>query len=188
MNPETKLIIDEINRRFTEQDLKWDQRFANQESSFTRQIQDLEKAQDARFSALEKVDIDVNEWRASIEGTVDDVRLQVKKLSIGWERASLDHPDDKSGVFAPSPSAVPRPSAELTANSPVVGQLLENKPRVNGSRDSASLVHSPVKGEPLHHPTHSMAATMQFPAKRAADDSTLQHTDMGGIPIIRFLN
>jgi hypothetical protein len=42
MNPETKLIIDEINHRFTEHDQKWDSRFADQEARITRQIQTLE--------------------------------------------------------------------------------------------------------------------------------------------------
>jgi hypothetical protein len=46
-----------------------------------------------------------DEWRPCIEGTVDDLRLEVKKISLGWERVSVEKPGDKSGVFTPSPSA-----------------------------------------------------------------------------------
>ena len=61
MNPETKLILDELHKRFTDHDLKWDQRFADQEARLGRQIQDLELAQDKHVSALEKMAISFDE-------------------------------------------------------------------------------------------------------------------------------
>jgi uncharacterized protein YukE len=121
MNPETKLILDELHKRFTDHDLKWDQRFEDQEKRLGRQIQDLEQAQDTRVSALEKAAASLDVWRPHIEGAVDDIRLEVKKLSLGWERASITHPEDKSGVFASSPAAAQRPSAEIPAAPPVIG-------------------------------------------------------------------
>jgi polyhydroxyalkanoate synthesis regulator phasin len=68
MNPETKIILDELNRRFTEHDQKWDSRFADQDARLSRQIRDLEQAQEARMSKLERVTASLDEWRPSIEG------------------------------------------------------------------------------------------------------------------------
>ena len=73
MNPETKLILDELHRRFTDHDLKWDQRFEDQEKRLGRQIKDLEQAQDARVSALEKAAASFDEWRSSNEGGEEDL-------------------------------------------------------------------------------------------------------------------
>ena len=42
MNPKTKIILDEINRRFNEHDQKWDSRFADQDARLSLQIRDLE--------------------------------------------------------------------------------------------------------------------------------------------------
>ena len=36
MNPETKLILDELHKRFTDHDLKWDLRFEEQEKRLGR--------------------------------------------------------------------------------------------------------------------------------------------------------
>jgi hypothetical protein len=132
MNPETKLILNEIHKSFTEHNLQWDQRFSEQENRYTDQIQDLEKAQDVRVSALAKIASALDEWRPSIEGTVDDMRLEVKKLSLGWERTSIDHPIDKSGVFATTPVAAPRPSAASSATPPVMGLSVVNQNQESG--------------------------------------------------------
>ena len=110
MNPETKLIIDEIARRFTEHDLKWDAHFADQDACLSRQIRDLEQAQEDRMAALEKVTASLDGWRPSIEGIVDDLKLdvsksklEVSKISRNWERAILDQPAPKQGVLASAP-------------------------------------------------------------------------------------
>jgi hypothetical protein len=66
MNLETKLILDELHKRFTDHDLKWDQRFAEQDTRFGRQIQELEQAQYAHVSALEKLATSFDEWRPDI--------------------------------------------------------------------------------------------------------------------------
>ena len=44
MNPETKVILEEINRRFNEHDQKWDSRFVDQEARLSHQIRDFEQA------------------------------------------------------------------------------------------------------------------------------------------------
>ena len=125
MNPETKLILDEINRRFNEHDQKWDSRFADQDARLSRQIRDLEQAQEGRMVVLEKVTASLDEWRPSIEGVVDDMKLdisksklEVSKISRNWERAILDQPATTSGIFAAVPLAVERPFIGPPANPP----------------------------------------------------------------------
>jgi hypothetical protein len=66
-----------------------------------------------------------DEWRPCIEGTVDDLRLEVKKISLGWERVSVEKPGDKSSVFTPSPSTAQRPAAEIS--SPVMWPALTTR-------------------------------------------------------------
>ena len=153
MNPETKLIIDEFNRRFTENDLKWDHRFSEQETRLNRQIQDLEKAHGDRVLALEDVAKELNEWKSSIEGTVDDTRLEVKKMSRNWAREVIDNPGDSSGVYAPLPAVVERPPPALQFPTPMIGPRVEPSHRASGFGVVSALVHSPVKGEhPLPKP------------------------------------
>jgi hypothetical protein len=36
MNPKTRLILDELAKRFIEHDVKWDSRFADQEACLSR--------------------------------------------------------------------------------------------------------------------------------------------------------
>ena len=88
MNPESKLIIDEIARRFTEHDLKWNARFADQDARLSRQIRDLEQAQEGRMVALEKVTASLDGWRPSIEGIVDDLKLDVSKSKLEVSKIS----------------------------------------------------------------------------------------------------
>ena len=88
MNPETKLILDELNRRFNEHDQKWDSRFADQEARLSRQIRDFEQAQEGRMAALEKVTASLDEWRPSIEGIVDDMKLDISKSKLEVSKIS----------------------------------------------------------------------------------------------------
>jgi len=62
---------------------RWGQRFSDQEARFKRQNQELESAQEAHFSSLEHLAQSFDEWLPGIEGTIDAVRLEVKKLSLG---------------------------------------------------------------------------------------------------------
>ncbi|CAD6338445.1 unnamed protein product [Miscanthus lutarioriparius] len=80
----------------------------DREKRLGRQIKDLEQAQDARVSALEKAAVSFDVWQPSIEGTIDDICLEVKKISFGWERASITHPEDKSGYHGNSNSKIPK--------------------------------------------------------------------------------
>ena len=117
-------------------------------SSLGRQIQDLEQAQDARISPLEKAAASFDEWRPHVEGTVDNIRLEVKKISLRWERPSIKHPEDKSGVFASTPATTQRPSAEVPTTLPVMGPGVANQYRESGFGVVWTLIHSRIKGEP----------------------------------------
>jgi len=181
MNPDTKLILDEINKRFAEHDLKWDRRFAEQETAFGRQIHDLEQAQETRVSALEKLAPSFDEWRPSIEGTVDDIHLQVKKLSIGWERQSVENPGDTFGVFASSPSVAQHPAADPPVAPPVVGPRVELHHRENGFGVVSTLIHSSVRGE--HPPSHS-----HVPVPPITTHNVTHHHHMPGSAFPEFGN
>lgn len=129
-----------------------------------RQIQDLEQAHGERVKALERAAASVDEWRPSIEGTVDDIRLEVKKISRNWERAILDRTADPSGVLAPSPTTVQRPPADHQAVRPMVGHRVEHQNQESGFGVVSTLIHSLVKGEsslphapsPVSVPHHSV--------------------------------
>jgi hypothetical protein len=54
MNPDTQVILDEISRRFSEHEAKWDRRMAEQESRWDVAFSDFTKRQERRVQALEK--------------------------------------------------------------------------------------------------------------------------------------
>ena len=166
MNPETRLILDELTKRFNEQDAKWDSRFADQDARLARQIADLEKSQASRMESLERATASIEEWRPSIDGAVDDIRLQVSKtklevskISRHWERAVLEQPATSPGVFAAAPDAVPsaveRPHHGAPATSPN-GHRVDNHHRESGFGVVSTLVHSPVKGMPVFPLLHPL--------------------------------
>jgi hypothetical protein len=171
MNPETKIILDEFNRRFTENDLKWDHRFSEQENRLTLQIQDLEQAHGDRVAALESATKAFDEWKSSIDGTVADTRMEVKKMSRTWAREVVENPGDSSGVLAPSPSGVERPPPAIRLHTPVIGPRVEPQNRESGFGVVSTLIHSPVKGEhPLPKPP-TPTSVLQSDAFHPAHDA-----------------
>ncbi|WVZ79743.1 hypothetical protein U9M48_027287 [Paspalum notatum var. saurae] len=124
MDPNLKFVLDEINKKFAEQDAKWEQRFAN-----------LELSRDERVVTLEQAALAFNSWKPSIEHAVDvlhnwkpdvdasiqhsvadltDLRLKVRELSKHWERAVLER-------TAVEPPLLRRP---VSASARVPGGLL----------------------------------------------------------------
>ncbi|XP_066353960.1 uncharacterized protein [Miscanthus floridulus] len=132
--------------------------------------------------------ISFDEWRPSIEGTIDDIRFQVKKLSLGWERACVESPGDKFGVFAPSPSVVQRPAAD--SQPPVIGPRVEHQNRESGFGVVSTLIHSPVKGEhPISQP-HLPVSNVQSSGAHVSNSSPVSHESHGNpnskIPKVDF--
>ena len=78
MDPAVKIILDEMQQRFSdelrkgfsEHDEKWDRRFI-----------DLELSQGPRLNRLENAAQVFDEWRPRIEATVDDVKLELGKVT-----------------------------------------------------------------------------------------------------------
>jgi hypothetical protein len=143
MNPETKLVLDTLSKRFDDLESKWEHtfteaaekleksfeeaeeqwesHFATSEDHWERKFADLKVAQDARVEALEHVTAALEDWRPVMEGTIDDIRVEVGKISKHWERAVREC----SPPILPtvSSSSTP-PSSTLPASAYVLPQPL----------------------------------------------------------------
>ena len=99
MEPAVKIILDEmqqwfsdeLRKGFSEHDEKWDCRFL-----------DLEHSQGARLDRLEDVAQVFDEWRPHIEATVDDVKLELDKVTRSWDRSLRERVVQEPPIF-PSP-------------------------------------------------------------------------------------
>jgi hypothetical protein len=202
MNPETKLVLDALTKRFdvleasvkeasekwekgfaeagekweqgfAEADEKWDNRFSMSEDNWERQFADLKVSQDARVEALERVSASLDAWKPEIEGTVDDIRMEVGKLSKHWGRSVRD----RSPPLLPTvPSALPtppannnkfhsldlksssvsgRPSAADETDRPY-GHSVANHHQEDGCGSVLAVVHPPVRGT-IPDSTHSLS-------------------------------
>jgi hypothetical protein len=79
MDPNTKMILDEMEKKFSAMDLKWEKRF----SAFA-------DAKEERLSAVEVAAEDLAVWRVKMDTTMEDVKLDLRKLNKHWDRASLE--------------------------------------------------------------------------------------------------
>lgn len=110
MDPNTKVLLeeiqnffaDELHKRFSESDLKWEHHF-----------QEAERLHGDRIVKLESSTKEFEDWRPTINAAVDDVKLEISKLSRHWHRAVHDQAALDHGLF-PTPSR--RPSAHLLRN------------------------------------------------------------------------
>ena len=87
MSSESKSILDEIQKQFAEQNRLIEQRFTDSESKWERRFLEAESARDARVAVVETVAAALEDWRPGIDGVVDDLKLEVRKLSCHWERS-----------------------------------------------------------------------------------------------------
>ena len=107
MDPNLKMVLDELNRRFDEQDAKWERRFSDldrdraaHDSAVDGRLATLEAAcsdldsirlanstddRDSRVTALEVAASALGTWRLAVEALVDDLRLEVKRISDNWD-------------------------------------------------------------------------------------------------------
>ncbi|WVZ82001.1 hypothetical protein U9M48_029318, partial [Paspalum notatum var. saurae] len=92
-----------------------------------------------------------------MEGTVDDIRLHVSKLSKLCERTAVEHPIDMSGVLAPNPTsaAAARPSAAGTTAARPNGHCDDLSHRDDGFGVFTTQNHRPVTGAFTDPPLHS---------------------------------
>jgi hypothetical protein len=151
-------------RRFAESDAKWDRRMAEQEARWDASFAESSKS---RVQAPEKNAGQIEDWHASMEGVVDDLRLEVGKISKNWERAVVDNSTTMTGVLAPSPPAVARPSAGVTADLPH-GHRVELITGEDGFGSVTTLLHPPVKGTYSTASQHQLCAGSKFHLPGAA--------------------
>jgi hypothetical protein len=133
VNPDTQIILDEMSRQFAEQDAKWDHHMANQESRWEVVLSSHMAAHDARVRILEQATRALEDWKMSIEGVLDDLRLEVGKVAKHCERTLVEKPATLAGVLVPSPTPVVR----LSVGSPDASlshPVLEGKPNANHVR------------------------------------------------------
>lgn len=112
-----------------------------------------------------------DEWRPSMEGMVDDLRIEVNKLAtlkleVGkiskyWECSMVDALTTTPGVFAPAPppesaSAPASPSAIIHDAKPVISPTFKSavhdklKSAVHGDFQAAGRASARVTAEPPH--------------------------------------
>lgn len=126
MNPESKLLLeevtkhiaDELSKRFAEQDAKWDHRLSDRDATWEPKFSERGDSHKARFTKLVIVAASFDDWHTEFEATVDDLRLEVKKLNKHCERVALAQPASSPSVFISSPSAVVCLPAGSTADRP----------------------------------------------------------------------
>jgi hypothetical protein len=110
----------------------------------------------------------------SIEGVVDDLRMEVGKVAKHCERTLVEKPATLAGVLAPSPTPVVRLSVGSPAISPH-GLGLDSSTRENGFGSVTTLLHSPANG------IRSYAALQFVPSVRDGcfPENAGQLSDMG---------
>lgn len=73
MNPESKQLLEELDKRFAAADKRLD--------GLERQIQSNHDSASTRIRALEWATKVFDEWRPSIEGVVNDLKIEVGKIT-----------------------------------------------------------------------------------------------------------
>ena len=154
MNPDIKLVLDTMSKHFEDQDARWEKRFTEHDEKWEHKFLETDAAQDVRVSRIERAADALEQWRPEIEGSVDDLRLEMKKLNKYYERTTLENQ-----VEAPLLSTTPllpagRTSAPAPTNWPN-GHRVDTNPREDGFGLVTTLVHPPAKGTCDRPPSRS---------------------------------
>lgn len=119
MASDAQLLLDEMSKRFDNIDSKLSQRLGDYDAKLDQRLlardvlidnhladldakldfrlASLSSANEARMSRLETATMSLDGWRPDMEGTVDDLRLQVSKLSKICERSVVSQQTDMTG-------------------------------------------------------------------------------------------
>jgi uncharacterized protein YukE len=131
MNPDTKLLLEEMRKEFAYQKSEMKKAFAEQDAKWESQLSAVESKQDEQVEALEQAAKEFESWKPTIESSVQVVKTEVQQLSRHWERAVKEKTD--AGLFSsprfagtdlqpppppPLKSVPPRPSAGGEADDP----------------------------------------------------------------------
>ncbi|WVZ81602.1 hypothetical protein U9M48_028957, partial [Paspalum notatum var. saurae] len=170
MNPDLKYLLNEMTKRFDDQDAllvqhlvdhdsKLEQRLVDRDGIIDQRLSDLDSKWAHRFetfstdtegrvSNIEAAAANFEEWRHEVEASVDDMHLEVKKLSKHWDRAVMDQPASGPGIMGASPSAAARPPSGSTVDL-ASGHRQQSHNGVDGFGVDMTLDPHPVKGHLL---------------------------------------
>lgn len=141
----SKHVSDELSKRFDENDLTWSKRLSDRDVLWEQELSDLRTNLDSRLTTVEKVAGALEEWRPEIDGTLDDIKLEMKKLNKHFERSTLENTVIASGIIATAPLAAGVPPAGSTADRPH-GQHQDFNHREDGFGSVTAIIHPPVQG------------------------------------------
>ncbi|WVZ96162.1 hypothetical protein U9M48_041833 [Paspalum notatum var. saurae] len=181
MDPNIKLLADEIHKRFDDLGLKWEQRLLDSKLRLGARVDDQEKRHQARLDDLETqhgerlvlvermmayhddrlgrlegTGLVFDNWCPRIKATIDDIKLEMHKLARAWEYPAPERPAAGRGILPLPESAMERlPAPNYYADGPN-GHRLPPHNRDDGFGSVFTIPHHPVKGAyspPLPPPT-----------------------------------
>jgi len=142
-----------LNKRFTDFDSKWEERFTESESRRDVRVSSLENAALAFDAWKPTVDAEyaaMSDWKPRLEASAEDLKLEVTKLHKAWDRVALDRPHPGAGILEHPTSASASPSAATGADGPD-GHRVAHRHRDLEFGKVSTHTHVPVKGMPYHH-------------------------------------
>jgi len=184
MNPDLKLVLDTMSKHFEDQDARWEKRFTEHDDKWERKFLKIDAVQDLRVSRIERAADALEQWRPEIKGSVDDLRLEVKKLNKYCERASFDHPVEAPLLPTTPMLAAGRPSASATANSPN-GYRIDFSTREDRYGSVTTLIHPPAKGMFDRPPSRSRVPLIDTPPH---ETPPLLDRGVRRVPRVQFRN
>jgi hypothetical protein len=108
MDPNTKLILDEMEKRFTTMDLKWQKKF-----------DELTHNKEERLDVLEQANDELVSRKPSVDAAMDSIKLELKRLTKEWDRSMLESVVVNPGLLAKPESVSARPSAGIHTDGPL---------------------------------------------------------------------
>lgn len=134
MDPSSKLLLDEIEKKFTALDLKWEQRFT-----------EFNRTKEERLLALEHSSAELCTWRPKVEGALDDVKLELRKMNKQWDQAMRDMASTEPGLLGKPSSSLEHHTPILQADGPA-GHRDDLHHRDQGFGSVTTYIPAPVKG------------------------------------------
>ncbi|CAN6294759.1 unnamed protein product [Urochloa humidicola] len=179
---------EKLEHQYSEAEERLESQISKYDDQWERRFADLKISQDSRVAALERVTSSFNEWRPDIEGTMDDIRLEVSKISRNWEHALLD-PRRPGTPVLPTPAmphpALEHPSALLEAPRPN-GHHIEQSAREDGFGSVTTVIHPPAKGTPIPPPPKLPSVPTNSIPRTRFGSSSGSGADLGKLPKLNF--
>jgi hypothetical protein len=98
MDPSSKLLLEEIEKKLVVMDLKWGQ-----------WVGDFNRAKEDRLTALENSRAEFDSWRPKFDVAMEDVKLELHKMNKQWDHAARYMAGADSSILGkPDPLLDPR--------------------------------------------------------------------------------